>query len=329
LKTRALGRGGPAVSAIGLGCMGMSQSYGPGDETESIATIHRALDLGVNFLDTADVYGAGHNEELVGRAIKDRRDEVFLATKFAVSQGPGGPFDRIVDSSPEYARRAIDASLARLGVDHVDLYYMHRRNPEVPIEDTVGAMAELVAAGKVRYLGLSEVNADTLRRASATHPIAALQSEYSLFTRGIEEEIGPAARELGVALVPYSPLGRGLLTGAIRSTDALSADDFRRHQPRYQGENLRTNLAMVDRITQIATEAGCTPGQLALAWVLAQGDDLIPIPGTKRVTRLEENVAAADIVLTDAHLAAIAEAVPPAQVAGGRYDEKMMGMLEQ
>ncbi len=329
MKTRALGRGGPAVSALGLGCMGMSQSYGPGDETESIATIHRALDIGVNFLDTADVYGAGRNEELVGRAIKDRRDEVFLATKFAISHGPGGPLDRIVDSRPEYARRAIDESLGRLGVDHVDLYYLHRRNPDVPIEDTVGAMAELVAAGKVRHLGLSEVSAGTLRRAHAVHPIAALQSEYSLFTRGIEAEILPAARELGVALVPYSPLGRGILTGAIRSTDALSPDDFRRHQPRYQGANLATNLAMVDRITRLAADIGRTPGQLALAWVLAQGDDVIPIPGTKRVGRLEENAAAVDVTLTAAQLKAIADAVPPEGVAGDRYDPRMMGMLEK
>jgi aryl-alcohol dehydrogenase-like predicted oxidoreductase len=309
--------------------MGMSQSYGPADETESIATIHHALDLGVNFLDTSDVYGEDHhNEKLVARAIKDRRDEVVLATKFGITRDPADPLKRIVNSTPEYARRAIDASLARLGVDHVDLYYLHRRDPDVPIEDTVGAMAEMVTAGKVRHLGLSEVNADTLRRAHATHPITALQSEYSLFTRGIETEIRPAARELGIALVPYSPLGRGVLTGTVRSLDGLADDDFRRRMPRYQDENLTANLALVDRIGEVAAEIGCTPGQLALAWVLAQGDDMIPIPGTKRISRLEENAAAAAIELTETRLTAIADAVPPGQVAGDRYQPQVMRMNE-
>jgi aryl-alcohol dehydrogenase-like predicted oxidoreductase len=305
----------------------MSQAYGPADETESIATIHRALDLGINFLDTADVYGVGHNERLVGRAINERRDEVILATKFGVRRG-ASLLNRSVDSSPEYARQAVDASLARLGLDHIDLYYLHRRDPDVPIEDTVGAMAEFVAAGKVRYLGLSEVSAETLRRAHATHPIAALQSEYSLFTRGIEVEILPTARELGVALVAYSPLGRGLLTGNVRSMDGLADDDFRRVSPRFQGENLTANLVLLERVEEIAAEIGCTPGQLALAWTLAQGDDVIPIPGTKRVARLEENAAAADIELTEAQLMAITEAVPFERVAGDRYDPPMMRMTE-
>jgi aryl-alcohol dehydrogenase-like predicted oxidoreductase len=298
VPTRALGRSGLTVSAQGLGCMGMSWAYGPGDETESIATIHRALDLGVNFLDTANVYADGRNEELVGRAIAGRRDEVVLATKFGIVPDPNDRYARGVNGRPEYVHQSCDASLARLGVDHIDLYYQHRPDTETPIEDTVGAMAELVAAGKVRYLGLSEASADTIRRAAAVHPIAALQSEWSLFSRDIEGPILDACRELGIGIVPYSPLGRGLLTGAVSSLDQLADDDFRRTQPRFQGENLDRNLQLVDVIRSIAADKGATPGQVALAWVQAQGDDVVPIPGTKRRTYLEENVAALDVVLT-------------------------------
>ena len=298
VPTRALGRSGLTVSAQGLGCMGMSWAYGPGDDTESVATIHRALDLGVNFLDTANVYADGRNEELVGRAIAGRRDEVVLATKFGIVPDPNDRYARGVNGRPEYVHQSCDASLARLGVDHIDLYYQHRPDTETPIEDTVGAMAELVAAGKVRYLGLSEASADTIRRAAAVHPIAALQSEWSLFSRDIEGPILDACRELGIGIVPYSPLGRGLLTGAVSSLDQLADDDFRRTQPRFQGENLDRNLQLVDVIRSIAADKGATPGQVALAWVQAQGDDVVPIPGTKRRTYLEENVAALDVVLT-------------------------------
>jgi aryl-alcohol dehydrogenase-like predicted oxidoreductase len=331
MKYRTLGDNGPAISALGLGCMGMSEFYGPADETESINTIHRALDLGVNFLDTADAYGIGHNERLVGRAIADRRDRVVLATKFGiVREGPGHEgTSRRIDSSPAYARRAVDASLQRLGLDHVDLYYLHRRNPDVPIEDTVGAMADLVTAGKVKYIGLSEVNAETLRRAHAVYPIAALQSEYSLWTRDVEAEVLPAARELGTTLVGYSPVGRGFLTGKIETPDALADDDFRRFNPRFQGENLEQNLKLLETVKRVAAEVGCTPVQLALAWLLAKGGDakggdinggdIVPIPGTKRVTYLEENVAAADITLTHEQVRVLDESLPAA--AGDRYDE--------
>jgi aryl-alcohol dehydrogenase-like predicted oxidoreductase len=314
--TRELGRSGLTVSAMGLGCMGMSQSYGPADRDESIATIHRALDLGVLFLDTADIYGAGHNEELVGEAIRGRRDEVVLATKFSLRPGEGGPR---VDGRPEYVREACDASLRRLGVDHVDLYYQHRVDPEVPIEDTVGAMAELVAAGKVRHLGLSEASARTIERAVAVHPVAALQSEWSLWTRDLEPEVLAAAREHGLGIVPFSPLGRGFLTGAITSPEDFGEDDFRRHNPRFQGENFRANLRLVDEVRRLAEAKGCTPGQLALAWVLAQGPDVVPIPGTKRRTYLEENVAAAGVELTADELAALSEIAPPDVAAGERY----------
>jgi aryl-alcohol dehydrogenase-like predicted oxidoreductase len=318
MKYRHLGHDGARVPAIGLGCMGMSEFYGEADENESISVIHRALDLGVTFLDTADVYGVGHNERLVGRAIADRRDEVVLATKFGIVRDPDDPSFRAVNGSPEYVRQACDASLQRLGVDHVDLYYMHRRDPKVPIEDTVGAMGELVAAGKVRAIGLSEVNADTLRRANSTYPITALQSEYSLFTRGIEREILPTVRELDITLVAYSPISRGLLGGSL-ATDTLAANDFRRSSPRFQGDNASHNAALVDEVRKIAAEVGCTPAQLSLAWLVAQGEDIVPIPGTKRIRYLEENTAAADVELSARQLAALAEAVPADAVAGDRY----------
>ncbi|HKH05482.1 MAG TPA: aldo/keto reductase [Acidimicrobiales bacterium] len=298
LPTRALGRSGLTVSAQGLGCMGMSFAYGPADEAEATATIHRALDLGVNFLDTADMYGLGANETLVGKAIAGRRDEVVLATKFGIVMDPANPADRGVRGDADYVRQACDASLQRLGLDHIDLYYQHRPDTSVPIEETVGAMASLVKAGKVRNLGLSEASAATIRRAAAVHPIAALQSEWSLFSRDIEADIVPTCRELGIGLVPYSPLGRGLLTGSVQSLDELSSNDFRRTLPRFQGENLAGNLTLVAVIRQVAEARGVTPGQVALAWVQAQGDDVVPIPGTKRRTYLVENVAALDLDLT-------------------------------
>ncbi|MDP9849951.1 aldo/keto reductase [Streptosporangium lutulentum] len=318
MNRRRLGRKGPEVSAIGLGCMGMSEFYGEADETESIAVIRHALDLGVNFLDTSDTYGRGHNEELVGRAISDRRDEVVLATKFGILRSDD-PAYRGVDGSPEYVRKAADASLRRLGVDHIDLYYAHRRDPKVPIEDTVGAMGELVAAGKVGRIGLSEVSAETLRRAHATHPISALQSEYSLFTRGLEAEILPAARELGIALVAYSPISRGLLGGTLPPAEELPDGDFRKNIPRFSGENGAHNETLVGEVRRIAEEVGCTPAQLSLAWLLAQGEDVIPIPGTKRLRYLEENAAAADVTLTSGQLAALEAAVPAGAVQGDRY----------
>jgi aryl-alcohol dehydrogenase-like predicted oxidoreductase len=312
------------VSELGLGCMGMSFAYGPGDDEESIRTIHRALELGVTFLDTADIYGAGRNEELVGRAIAGRRDDFVLATKFA--NRTDGDGNRFVDNSPEWIRQAVDDSLRRLNTDFIDLYYMHRRNPDVPIEESVGAMAELVQAGKVRHLGLSEVNADTLRAAATVHPITALQSEWSLFTRGLEAQIVPAARELGIGIVPYSPLGRGLLAGALTSTESLAPDDFRKNHPRWTGENLEHNLALVRRVRELAEQAGCTPVQLALAWLLAQGDDVVPIPGTKRVRYLEENTAAAEVGLSDDVLR---ELDTLGEAAGERYPAAMMGAVER
>ena len=318
LPTRTLGPDKLSVSMQGLGCMGMSQSYGPADEDESIATIHRALDLGVFFLDTADVYGDGHNETLVGRAIRDRRDEVVLATKFSLSRDASGGMNA-VNGSPDYVRSACDASLRRLGVDHIDLYYQHRVDPKVPIEDTVGAMAELVAAGKVRHLGLSEASAATLRRAVAVHPITALQSEWSLWTRDLEDEVVPVARELGIGIVPFSPLGRGFLTGAITSPDDFGDDDFRKNNPRFQGENFTRNLELVDEVRRLAADKGCTAGQLALAWVMAQGEDVVPIPGTKRRAYLEENVGASHVELTSDDLDRLAKIAPPGAAAGGRY----------
>ncbi|MCT2583009.1 aldo/keto reductase [Actinophytocola gossypii] len=306
------------VSALGLGCMGMSETYGPADDAESVRVVHRALDLGVNFLDTADVYGGGHNEELVGRAIRDRRDEVVLATKFGIREIVGGGVVR-VDGSPEYVRAAIDRSLTRLGVDVIDLYYLHRRDPDVPIEDTVGAMAELVEAGKVRHLGLSEVNADTLRRAHATHPIAAVQSEFSLFNRGLAEYVLPTAVELGVGVVPYSPVGRGFLTGNLDALRDLGEGDFRRGLPQFQGENLERNIALAQRVQGLATTLGVTPVQVALAWLLAQGEHVAPIPGTKRLRYLEENAAAVDVRLSADQLAEIDSSVPGGAVSGERY----------
>lgn len=323
LQTRTLGTTSPlTVSVLGLGCMGMSEFYGSTDEAQGVETIHRALDLGVTFLDTADMYGPFTNEQLVGRAIAGRRDEVQLATKFGNERQPDGT--RVgINGRPEYVRAACDASLKRLGVDHIDLYYQHRVDKTVPIEETVGAMAELVAAGKVRHLGLSEASAETIRRAHATHPITALQSEYSLFTRDLEDEILPTIRELGIGLVPYSPLGRGILTGAITSESSLDETDSRRsaYFPRLNGEGLEANLQLVARVRELAEAKGCTPGQLALAWVLAQGDDVAPIPGTKRVKYLEENVGAADVTLSDDDLKALETAVPRDAVVGARYGD--------
>ena len=311
--------GSLTVSALGLGCMGMSEFYGTTDEQTGIDTIRRALDLGVTFLDTADMYGPFTNEQLVGRAIAGRRDEVQLATKFGNERNPDGSWVGI-NGSPDYVARACDASLQRLGVDHIDLYYQHRVDRTVPIEETVGAMAGLVEAGKVRHLGLSEAGADTIRRAHAVHPITALQTEYSLFTRDLEDEVLPTIRGLGIGLVPYSPLGRGILTGAI-GTGSLEDGDFRSSNPRFQGEALDANLALVEKVREIAAAKGCTPGQLALAWVLAQGDDVVPIPGTKRVHYLEENVGAADVELTAADLTSLEQAVPRDAVVGQRYPD--------
>ena len=319
IATRALGTEGLRVSELGLGCMGMSFAYGSADHDESIATIHRALDLGVTFLDTADVYGPHTNEELVGEAIKGRRDEVVLATKFGISRDTHDPTKRAINGRPDYVRSACDASLSRLGVSHIDLYYQHRVDRTVPIEDTVGAMAELVQAGKVRYLGLSEPGVDTVRRAHATHPISALQNEWSLWERSLEDGVLPVARELGIGIVPYSPLGRGFLTGQLKSPDDFDEDDFRRGLPRFQGENFDRNLELVEKVKDLAAARGFTAGQLALAWVLAQGDDVAPIPGTKRRTYLEENVGSTEMRLTAEDLAEL-DAIVPA-VSGDRYQD--------
>src|SRR5215472_2030456 len=328
LAERKLGTQGLKVSPLGLGCMGMSEFYGGRDDAESVATIHRSLDLGCTFLDTADMYGSGKNEELVGRAIRGRRDKVVLATKFGNVRGPNGEFLG-VKGTPEYVKQACDASLKRLGTDVIDLYYQHRVDKTVPIEDTVGAMAELVKAGKVRYLGLSEASPKTIRRAHKIHPISALQTEYSLWERDPEDEILATVRELGIGFVPYSPLGRGFLTGQFKRFEDLAADDFRRMSPRFQGDNFQKNLDLVKKIEEIAREKACTAAQLALAWVMAQGEDMVPIPGTKRRKYLEQNLEAANIRLSEGDLARIDRAAPKGVAAGLRYPERAMAAVDQ
>jgi aryl-alcohol dehydrogenase-like predicted oxidoreductase len=328
IEKRRLGRDGPEVSAIGLGCMGMSEFYGSGSEPESIATIHHALDRGVTFLDTADMYGVGRNEELVGRAIRDRRDAVFLATKFGNVRGPNGEFLG-VRGDPDYVRSACEASLKRLGVETIDLYYQHRVDRNVPIEDTVGEMVRLKEEGKLRFLGLSEAAPDTIRRAQAVHPITAVQTELSLWSRDAEADVLPTVRELGIGYVAYSPLGRGFLTGQITSPDDFPEDDFRRFHPRFTGENFERNIALVREVEAMAKEKGCTTAQLALAWVLAQGDDIVPIPGTKRVTYLDDNIGALDVELMPDELKRLDEILPPGAAAGDRYHAQGMATVHR
>jgi aryl-alcohol dehydrogenase-like predicted oxidoreductase len=327
MDRRKLGSQGLEVSAQGLGCMGMTWAYGAGDEQSGLETIDRALELGVTFLDTAEVYGPYTNEELVGRAVQGRRERFEIATKFGFRVDPDNPYDRLVDGSPENVRRACEGSLERLGVDHIDLYYQHRVDPDVPIEETVGAMAELVQQGKVRYIGLSEASAETIRRAHAVHPLTAVQNEYSLWTRDLEDEVLPTLRDLGIGLVAYSPLGRGFLTGQIRSFDDLPEDDWRRSNPRFQEDALQENIRLADRVAEIASDLGATPAQVALAWVMSKGDDVVPIPGTKRPKYLEENAAAAELDLSADVIATLDEAVSPDSVRGTRYRETDMHLL--